>query len=130
MLGTIVRAVRLGFHIEQCISCYVLHESLGRLEGGNVVLGNDNGGILGNITSRLLCTLFQDEATETTEVNVFLIDERVLNRGHKGFYNYESGRFIYTSLLGDIGYDVCFSHIVFVLVDFKKRMQRYNFQMV
>ena len=59
------------------------------------MLGNDNSGILGNIAGRFLCTLLQDEATETTEVNVFVIDEGVLNGGHESFYDYKGGRFVF-----------------------------------
>ena len=52
---------------------HAVDETLAGLECGKVVSLDDEGGVLGDVTSRLLGAVLDDEATETAEINVLLI---------------------------------------------------------
>lgn len=52
-------------------------EALGRLESGNLMSGNDDGGILADVASGLLSTLLKYKATESTE-EYFLTSNHIL----------------------------------------------------
>ena len=52
---------------------HTLHENLSGLESGNIMLGNNEGSVLGNIACSLLGSLFQDEATESAEINILFL---------------------------------------------------------
>ena len=58
---------------------YLFHEHLGRLEGWNLVLWNDDCRVLGNVAGCLLRTGLNDEAAKSAQVNVFAVCKRVLN---------------------------------------------------
>ena len=49
------------------------HEGLGGLESGDVVSGDDDGCILADVTTGLLCALLDDEAAEATKVDVLTL---------------------------------------------------------
>ena len=49
-------------------------EELGGLEGRDAALGDDDRSLLRDITSRLLRTLLDDEASEATQIDVFPSD--------------------------------------------------------
>lgn len=87
------------------------HKGFSRLEGGNVVLGDDDGGVFGDVASSLFGAFFEDEATETSQINVFTVGERLFDRCHKRFYDRERSGFVDTGLLGNGVNDVCFSHL-------------------
>ena len=53
----------------------VFHEHLGGLESGDLVLGDDDGGVLGNVTGGLLRAGLDDEAAETAQVDGFAVGE-------------------------------------------------------
>ena len=89
-----------------------LHEGLGRLEGGNIVLGDDERRILGDIACGLLCTTLEDETAEATEIDILAIGHILLHCGHKGLNRVEHDEFVNTRLLGNGIDDVCFGHLV------------------
>lgn len=60
-----------------------LHEHLGRLECRNIVCRDLDSGVLGDIATGFLCTALDDEATETAEINVLSVFERILHLFHK-----------------------------------------------
>ena len=72
-----------------CVSCFIelflhlLHEHLSGLEGGNLVLGNDDSLVLRDVASGLLRTSLHDEATKATKIHVFTIGERILHDVHE-----------------------------------------------
>ena len=77
-------------------------ESLCRLECGDVVLGNDDGSILRDVTSGLLGSLLQDEATKTTEVYILFLNQRLLNYFHESLYALKGLSSVDTCLLADL----------------------------
>lgn len=87
-------------------------EALRRLESGNVVLGNLNGDVLADIASGLLSALFEDEATEATEIDVLASNHVILYSAHEGLYNGEYGGAFNASLFGNFFYDFCFCHCI------------------
>lgn len=87
-----------------------IDETISGLEGGNVVLGDDNGGVLLDVASCLLGTLLDIEATETAEVNCFLVHERTLNGFHECFYSSEDSGGVDSGLFGNLLYNFCFCH--------------------
>ena len=50
-----------------------LSKGLSRLEGGNLVLGNGDGGVLEDVTGSLSGSLLGYEASKTSQVNVLVI---------------------------------------------------------
>ncbi len=76
------------------LSLDVLHEALRGLEGGDVVLGDDDGGVLGYVAGCLLGAGLDDEAAEAAEEHGLAVGQGVLNDFHElldGFQN--SGSF-------------------------------------
>ena len=94
----------------------ILHKGLGWLECRNIMFGNDDGCVLGYVTGRLLCTLFQDETTEAPEVDVLIVGERVLDRSHEGLDGTEYRGLVNARFLGNGVDDVCFSHLSLMFV--------------
>ena len=98
----------------RCVSCRLFdvgHEGFGRLEGGNVVLGNDDGGVFRDVACSLLSAFFENEAAKASQVNVFTVGERLFDRCHKSFYDSERGGFVDAGLLRNGVNDVCFSQL-------------------
>ena len=60
-------------------------------EEGDVVGGNNDGGILRDVASGFFSAELEGECAEATEINVFAVGERVLNDFHKLFYDVEDG---------------------------------------
>ena len=54
---------------------HFLHEHLCGLESGNLVFGDNNGGVLRDVAGSLLRTYLDDEAAETAEVNILAVSE-------------------------------------------------------
>ena len=91
----------------------VVDESLGGLEGRNIVCGDDDGGVLGDVTTSLLSTFFDNEATKTTEVDVFAFGERLLNNIHEFFNGSLDGDLLDTGFLCNLCNNFCLCHIVY-----------------
>lgn len=71
-----MRVVRSAFALSGVLFVLnFLHEDLGGLECGNLVLGNDDGGVLGDVAGCFFGAYFDDEATEAAEVHVFAVGE-------------------------------------------------------
>lgn len=87
-----------------------IEENLSGLEVRNVVLGNDQRGVLRDVASGLLSALLQDEATEATEVNIFLVGESALHLIHERFNYCECCGLVDAGLLRDKADDFCFCH--------------------
>lgn len=87
-----------------------IEEHLGGLESRDVVLGDDQSRVLGNITSGLLSALLEDKATKTTEINIVIGGEGTLNLVHESLYNGEGCCLVDAGLLGDEADDVLFCH--------------------
>lgn len=54
------------------------------------MLGDDDGGVLGDIAGSLLRTGLDDEAAETTEVNGFAVRKRILDYFHEFFDGFQN----------------------------------------
>ena len=91
----------------------VVDESLGGLERRNIVCGDDDGGVLGDVTTSLLSTLFDNEATKATEVDVLAFGERLLNNIHKLFNGSLDGDLFDTGFLCNLCNNFCLCHIVY-----------------
>ena len=59
------------------------YENLCRLKGRNVVCGDCQRGVLGDIPSCLLRAMFDDETSKPPEVNGVTLGERIFNGPHK-----------------------------------------------
>ena len=62
---------------------HLFHEHFGRLESGDFVLGDDDGGVLGDVAGGLLRAGLDNEAAKTAQVNVVAMCERVLDGLHE-----------------------------------------------
>ena len=69
---------------------YLFHEHFGGLESRNLVLGNDDGGVLGNVAGCLLRAYFHNEAAESAEENRFAVRKGVLNNFHEFLNGFEN----------------------------------------
>lgn len=71
---------------------------------------DDDGRISGNVTGNFFLTLFIDEASESTDINIMSIAHVGLHHGKECFYRCGNITFVYTSFLSDLIDDVCFGH--------------------
>lgn len=85
-------------------------ETLGRLESGNVVRGNGDGGVLGDITGHLLGALLHDETAEAAKIDVVLMGQRRLDALHESLDDSLHLHLFGTGIPGDFAHDVCFCH--------------------
>lgn len=97
----------------------LVQESLGRFESGNVVSGNNNRGVLADVAASLFSATLDNEAAETSQINVFTTNHGILNGDHEFFNNGQNSHFFDTSLLGNRSYDFCFCHFTNVLKNLK-----------
>lgn len=58
---------------------YIFHEHFSRLESGDVVLGDDDCSILGNVAGCFFRTFLDDEATEAAKIYIVAMSERVFD---------------------------------------------------
>jgi hypothetical protein len=72
--------------------------------------GDLDGHTLGDIAGGLGGTLFDDEATEASQINGFVSGEGHLDRIHEFFNNCLNGVFVDVGFARDFAYDFCFSH--------------------
>lgn len=61
----------------------VLHENLSGLEGGNLMLGNNDSGVLRDVAGCLLAAGLDDEAAESAEIDVLSVSERIFYDFHE-----------------------------------------------
>ena len=94
----------------------VVDESLSGLERRDVVSGDDDGGVLGDITTSLLSALLDDEAAESAEINVLTFGERLLDDIHKLFDGGLDGDFFDSGFLCNLCNNFCLCHIVLYFV--------------
>ena len=89
-------------------------ERLGGLESRHVVSGDHDGGILGNVASRLLCTCLYREAAEAAKIDILSVGQGVLDAFHEVLNNALHFDFLNASALSDLIYDFSFSHDIFL----------------
>ncbi len=94
------------------IVLYLVHEHASGLECGNLVLGNDDGGVFRNISCCLLATGLHNEAAETTEIHIFAARERLFYDFHEVLDSSEYSGFFNTGGLRNFVDDVGFSHFL------------------
>ena len=87
-------------------------EYLGRLENGNVMLVDNDGGIFRNIPRHLLGALLVDEAPETPDINVVSVGHRTFHYAEKCLECDLHIGFVNTCLFGYLGYYFCFGHLL------------------
>ncbi len=105
---------------------HFLHEHLGGLECGDLVLGDYDGGVLRDIACGLGAAGLHDEAAEAAEINILAVCEGILNDFHELFDSLQNSCLLYAGGLGDFVYEICFCHyspflsILLNSVDFKQ----------
>lgn len=87
-------------------------EGFGGLERRNLVLRNDQSGVLGDVAGGLLSSALHYEAAEATEIHVLVLLQRFLHVLHERFYYYEDIRSVQACLFGNLGHNFCFCHDV------------------
>ena len=107
-VGHFITTIRLFYTLFN-----VVDESLGGLEGRNIVCGDDNGGVLGDVTTSLLSTFLDDETTKATEIDVLTLGERLLDNIHEFFDGGLDGDLLDTGFLCNLCNDFCLCHTVF-----------------
>ena len=69
--------------------------------------GDGDGGTLRDVASNFLCTLLDDEATETPQIYGLVLDQRTFYVLHESLNNLLNENLLCASLFGDVVYDVC-----------------------
>jgi hypothetical protein len=92
------------------IGFYLAHESFGRLERWNGVLGYNDGGVLGNVPGGLLGPFLDDETSKAPQVHVLIVAERIFHCLHECFDSFLDSHFFDSRVLGNFVYDISFSH--------------------
>ena len=80
------------------LSFYCLKEHFCGLESGNVVFGDNNRRVLGDVAGGLFCALLEDEAAEAAEIHVLVLREGILDLIHEGLNNGEGCSLVNTGL--------------------------------
>ena len=86
------------------------HESLGGLESRDVVGGDHDGGVLGDVTRGLLRTGLDGKATEATEIHILALGEGILHAFHEAFNNILHFDSFDASAFCDFVYDFSLCH--------------------
>ncbi len=81
-----LRCVRAGLFLV----LEVFHEHFRGLESGDFVFGDDDGGVLGDVSGCLLRAGLDDEAAEAAQENRFAVGEGVLDHFHELFDCFEN----------------------------------------
>ena len=90
-------------------------EALRGLERRNVVFGNRNGRIFRNVAGYLLGAFLHDETAETAQVDVVVLDERILHALHERLDDGLHLHLLDTGAFSDFADDICLSHIFMLL---------------
>lgn len=91
---------------------HLFHEHFCGLESGDFVLRDDDGGVLGDVAGGLFRACLYDERTKATEIYVFTMGKRVLHNFHELFNSSKNSGLFNTGGLGNLVYDVSFSHFI------------------
>jgi hypothetical protein len=94
----------------------LVDENLGRLEAGNEVLIDNDGGVARNIARNLFLALLIDKATEAANINIMSTRHRVLYNGKKSFYGRRDISFVDAGFFRNLINNVCFRHGAWVLL--------------
>jgi hypothetical protein len=87
-----------------------VHKGLAGLEGRDIVSGDGDGFVLGNIAGRLGSSFFDDETSKTSQINVLTSHHGILDRRHKHFNDGLHTVLVKTGLVGNLIHDISFSH--------------------
>ena len=66
-------SARHNYYTLLYVGLYLANESFGGLESRNGMLGNDDGGIFGDVPGSLLSPLLDNEATKTPQINILVV---------------------------------------------------------
>src|SRR5690606_15091669 len=99
-----------------------------------VVLGNYNCSILGNITCSLLSSLFNNEASKPSHVNILSTYHRVFYHLKKRLYRFLNINFLNSCFISDFCNDFCLGHVCILLLFYLKNstvlgLQKYWFKL-
>ena len=108
-VGHIIMNLKLFVH-------YLLDEAVSGLESGDVVSGDHDSGLLGDVTGGLLSAMLDDEAAETTKIHILIFGYRFDDCLHESFNNCLHLSLLKAGVLGDLVYDVCLCHFCKYLI--------------
>ena len=98
------------YNLKGFLVAHLGNERLGRLESRNVVGGDDDGGVLGDVAGGLLRTGLHGKATKSTEIDILTIRQGVLHAIHEAFHDALHFDSLDASALSDFVYNFSFSH--------------------
>ena len=101
-------------------------EAVGGFESRNVVSRDNDSGVHADVAGGLFGSLFDDEASESTEIYIFAVCEAVLHNGHELFDNGNNRRLVNAGCLCDFTRYFCFSHFCIALNLMSFRLQNYK----
>lgn len=89
---------------------YLVDKLFAGFEGWDIVSRNVDGGAFANVAADFGGAVLDDEASEATEVNLFVGGYRAFDGGHQFFNDSEYGYFFDAGFVADCCYNFCFSH--------------------
>ena len=92
-------------------------EGFSGFESRNFVSWDDDSGVLADIASSLLCTLFELESTEAAKGDFVAMSESLFHNFHEFFNGGENARLFNAGALGNLSNNFSFSHICNIMGD-------------
>jgi hypothetical protein len=93
----------------------LVYKNLGGLEAGDVMLLDNDGCIAGNIAGDFFLSLFIDETSKTSYINVLAASHGGFDDAKKSFYRSGNIGFVNAGFVSNLVDNVCFGHGDFVL---------------
>ena len=88
----------------------LIDEDFSRLKAGNEMLIDNDRGIAGNVSGNFFLSLFIDETSESTNIDIMAAGHGIFYNGKEGFNRGSDICFIDAGLLCDLIDNVCFRH--------------------
>jgi len=99
--------------ISGCVLFEHGRESLCRLEGGNVMLGDNQRGILADVACGLLGAFLHDEAAEAAKKYILATSKGLLHHDHESLNRVEDSTLVLPCELGNLVDNLLLSHFSF-----------------
>jgi hypothetical protein len=94
----------------------LVNEDFRRLEAGDEMLIDDDSSVSRNVARNFFLSLFIDETSESTNIDIMSGRHGVFYNGKEGFYGCGDIGFVYAGFFRDLINNVCFRHGAWVLL--------------
>lgn len=92
-----------------------LNEHGSGLERRNLVLGNDDGGVLGDVACSFGCASLHNKTSKATEKDILSAGERILYNSHELLNHGEHGSLLDAGRTGNLVHYISFCHFLVLI---------------